>query len=89
MSQHAGTTATFTGLPSCAQSTASLPASAGVSPGMSSTAAELGELPHEAAVVFAAQRAKHEADMVEAKKKFMQGEPDSLSCRSIGLAAPL
>ena len=56
------------------QSTASLTASAGVSPGMSSTAAEQGELPYEAAVVFAAQRAKHEAAMVEAKKKFMQGE---------------
>ena len=56
------------------QSTASLPASAGVSPGMSSTAAEQGELPYEAAAVLAAQRAKHEADMVEAKKKFMQGE---------------
>ena len=56
------------------QSTASLPASAGVSPGMSSTAAEQGELPHEAAAFVAAQQAKHEADMVEAKKKFMQGE---------------
>ena len=42
---------------------------------MSSTAAEQGELPHEAAAVLAAQRAKHETDMVEAKKKFMQGEP--------------
>ena len=58
----------------CVQSTASLPASAGVSPGMSSTAAEQGELPYEAAAVLAAQRAKHEADMLEAKKKFMQGE---------------